>query len=375
MQDQMRQFRDYKVIAKQVESEVITSFVLEIPDGSSLLPYQPGQYLVFKFVLNGQTVLRNYSLSGDPDNPNQLRISVKHEPAPQGLAVPDGLGSSFWHKQLQVGDLVQAAGPLGDFYLDESTQRPVVLLSGGVGITPMLSMLQRLVKHTLRKVYFLHACENGAAHAFGAEVTTLARQRADVTVAFWYRQPLPSDSQQAWPYTEGLITQDSLQHCLPLDDYEFYLCGPSGFMQANYTLLRHLGVAAERIHYEFFGPATVLEQTRKTAEQAPMAASSRSMKALPPIAVSAADEALVMRFLPDGRQALWQDEYESLLEAAEQAGLDPNFNCRSGICGSCMCNLVAGEVEYFEEPLDTVPEGKVLLCCAKPKTAVVIDME
>lgn len=369
---QARQFRDYKVVAKQVESEVISSFVLETLDGSAVPAYQPGHYLVFKFIIAGQTVLRNYSVSGDPADPTQLRISVKHELAPPGLSVPDGIGSGFWHRQIQVGDRVQAAGPLGDFYLDESSQRPVVLLSGGVGITPMLAMLHRLVKGSSRPVHFMHACDNGAVHAFGAEVTALAAQRAGVQTVFWYRQPLAQDRQQPWSFIEGMVAKADLQRHLPLDDYEFYLCGPSGFMQSNYALLRELGVTADRIHYEFFGPATVLESTLQTTPAVLNPVQNRETTAG---VVPAMNNSQTLTFLPDGRQAQWQENCESLLVAAEDAGLQPAFNCRAGICNSCMCTLVSGEVEYFDEPLDRVPEGKVLLCCARPKTAVVIDIE
>ncbi|AQS51668.1 oxidoreductase [Paenalcaligenes hominis] len=379
---QARRFRDYKVIAKQAESHVITSFVLAPTDGMPLLPYKPGQYLVFRFSIDGQTVLRNYSVSGDPDQLGQLRISVKHETAPAGTEVPDGLGSSYLHHQVQVGDVLQAAGPLGDFYLDESSARPVVLLSGGVGLTPMLSMLHRLVNQSERKVHFMHACENGDVHAFGAEVMELVARRPNVHALFWYRAALAHDASRTWSFTEGLLTKEQLQRYLPLDDYDFYLCGPSGFMQANYALLRQLGVVAERIHYEFFGPATVLEQTVVDTDAVAQTASVLTAAAEPQPGLAAATapatvstDSNTLTFLPDGRQAQWQDDYESLLVAAEEAGLQPNFNCRSGICNSCMCTLVEGEVEYFEEPLDEVPVGKVLICCAKPKGAVVIEME
>lgn len=377
---QARHFREYKVVAKQAESQVITSFLLAPADGNPLLPYKPGQYLVFRFHIDGQTVLRNYSVSGDPDQLGQLRISVKHETAPAGTEVPDGLGSSYLHHQVQVGDMLQAAGPLGDFYLDESSARPVVLLSGGVGLTPMLSMLHRLVNQSERTVHFMHACENGDVHAFGAEVMDLVARRPHVQALFWYRAALEHDSTRTWPFTEGLLTKEQLQSYLPLDDYEFYLCGPSGFMQANYTLLRQLGVVAERIHYEFFGPATVLEQTvtevqTKAQPVSVLTAAAAPSAAPAPAKHRASAAANTLTFLPDGRQAHWQDDYESLLVAAEEAGLQPNFNCRSGICNSCMCTLVEGEVDYFEAPLDEVPAGKVLLCCARPKGAVVIEIE
>ncbi|WP_231691614.1 FAD-binding oxidoreductase, partial [Alcaligenes faecalis] len=255
-----RRFRDYRVLEKQRESEVITSFVLQPVDGV-MPPYQPGQYLVFRLEIDGQTVLRNYSVSGDPDCTDRLRISVKHEKAPAGSSVADGLASSYLHQQVQPGDVLSAAGPMGEFVLDESSQRPVVLLSGGVGQTPLLAMLHRLLKRSQRKVYVIHACDNSTVHAFADEMRELVAQREGVQLYFCYRNPTEDDEQTGLHHVAGLITREQLQRWLPLDDYEFYLCGPSAFMQSNYGVLRSLGVARERIHYEFFGPATVLENT------------------------------------------------------------------------------------------------------------------
>lgn len=371
-----RRFRPYTVVARHQESQLITSFVLEPADGQPVSSCQPGQYLVFRFTVNGQTVLRNYSVSADSAEQGQLRISVKHEQAPSGTDLPAGVGSSYLHEDIQIGDSLTAAGPMGEFVLDEESERPVVLLSGGVGITPLLCMLQRLVKHSTRKVYFLHACENGDLHAFGHEVQALAQSRVGVSAIFYYRRPSEADQRLPWSYMDGIISREHLQVLLPLDDYDMYLCGPSGFMQANYALLRSLGVAQERIHYEFFGPATVLETTvaqTQAVAQPPQAVSSPT----PPVAAvaSAALEGEQVKFLPDGRELPWQDNCESLLVLAEDAGLSPDFNCRAGLCNTCMCTLVSGTVEYFEEPLDEVPEGKVLLCCAKPKGPVVIALK
>ncbi len=369
-----RRFRDYRVLERRVESAVITSFVLEPADGEPIPAYRPGQYLVFRFQVDGQSVLRNYSVSGDPDAPERLRISVKHEKAPVGQSVPDGQGSSFLHTRVQVGDTLSAAGPMGDFVLDEDSDRPVVLMSGGVGLTPMLAMLHRLVGRSQRRVHFIHACENGAVHAFGDEVLELSTRRAGVQAYFCYRSPDEADVQRARHQVSGLISREQLQSWLPLDDYEFYLCGPGGFMQANYRLLRSLGVARERIHYEFFGPATVLEET--LTQGAAPGVDSVALEPVPAVPDAPATDVAeqTVTFMPDGRQAQWHDDCESLLVLAEESGLSPDYNCRAGLCNTCMCTLVSGEVDYFEEPLDDVPAGKVLLCCSRPKGPVVVDL-
>ncbi|OSZ35128.1 oxidoreductase [Alcaligenes faecalis] len=381
-----RRFRDYRVLEKQRESEVITSFVLQPVDGV-MPPYQPGQYLVFRLEIDGQTVLRNYSVSGDPDCTERLRISVKHEKAPAGSSVADGLASSYLHQQVQPGDVLSAAGPMGEFVLDESSQRPVVLLSGGVGQTPLLAMLHRLLKRSQRKVYVIHACDNSAVHAFADEMRELVAQRDGVQLYFCYRNPTEDDEQAGLHHVAGLITREQLQRWLPLDDYEFYLCGPSAFMQSNYGVLRSLGVARERIHYEFFGPATVLENTLAgdvaarvmQPEAGPAVLGGATASASAPESLAAVDGIVTdvtqtVTFLPDGRQAQWHEDCPSLLDLAEETGLSPDFNCRAGLCNTCMCTLVSGEVDYFEEPLDPVPEGKVLLCCSRPRGPVAVEL-
>ncbi|WP_336973662.1 2Fe-2S iron-sulfur cluster-binding protein [Alcaligenes sp. PF14] len=385
-----RRFRDYRVLEKLRESDVITSFVLEPVDGV-VPPYQPGQYLVFRLEIDGQTVLRNYSVSGDPDCTDRLRISVKHEKAPAGLNVADGVASTWLHQHVQPGDVLNAAGPMGEFVLDESSQRPVVLLSGGVGQTPLLAMLHRLLKRSQRKVYVIHACDNSAVHAFADEMRELVAQREGVQLYFCYRNPTEHDEQAGLHHVAGLITREQLQSWLPLDDYEFYLCGPSAFMQSNYGVLRSLGVARERIHYEFFGPATVLENTladdgaaSAVQDHVQPAPSSRvdanvleldsPVEAVRGDATAGEDAAQTVTFLPDGRQAQWHEDCPSLLDLAEETGLSPDFNCRAGLCNTCMCTLVSGEVDYFEEPLDPVPEGKILLCCSRPRGPVAVEL-
>lgn len=362
-------FRDYHVVAKVTESDVITSFTLALSDGAATPVYQPGQYLVFRLPVDGDTVLRNYSVSGDPADARVLRIAVKREPAPAALAhVPAGLGSNHLHDHVQVGDTLNAAGPMGDFVLSEDTQRPVVLLSGGVGLTPMMCMLHRLVKSSQRRVFFIHACENGKVHAFADEVQALASMREGVLVHFCYRNPEAAD--QGF-HSQGLLTRKQLQALLPLDDYDFYLCGPSAFMQANWRILRGLGVDKQRIHYEFFGPATVLEET----EQPEMVTALPAAPEPEPAVAGAAEGSLQVSFMPSGTTIAWTDECASLLELAELSGLNPNFNCRSGLCNTCMSTLVSGELEYFEPPLDDPPPGRMLLCCSRPLGPVVIEID
>ncbi|WP_442113738.1 FAD-binding oxidoreductase [Pseudomonas sp. NUPR-001] len=354
-------FARFEVTRKVQESASITSFVLEPAIDTGRVAFRPGQFIVVRIPqAEGPQLLRAYSLSSDPDDAAQLRISVKHERAPANAPeVPAGVGSSFLHEAVQVGEQLEIAGPAGNFFLDESSERPVLLFSGGVGLTPMVSMLHRLA-HSSRPVYFIHACENGAVHALRDEVLALAGARAGITVHFCYRLPSEHDLQQAHHHSSGLITRQTLQALLPLDDYDVYLCGPRPFMQANWRLLRELGIDKARIRYEFFGPATILDE-----DESPAAA---------PLIVPQAGTALSVRFEPGGPSVTWDDACPSLLDCAEQAGLTPAFSCRAGLCNSCLTPLLSGTVEYSEAPLMTPEPGQVLLCCARPTSAVVLGL-
>ena len=357
-------FRELRVVAKVRESAIITSFHLEPVQAEGWRPFEPGQFLIFRMPVQGGDgfVLRNYSVSCSPRQQGSYRITVKREAAPRG-DVPDGVSSSYLHDHVEVGDVLLAEGPRGDFVLDAESKRPVVLLSGGVGLTPLVAMLHALAA-TERKAFFIHACDHGDVHALRDEVTAIAASRPGIRAHFCYRFPTDEDKAAGYHHSEGVVTRELLQQLLPLDDYDFYLCGPSPFMQAVHSVLRGLGVPRQRIAYEFFGPATLLEAPTETAPAE-----------LPPTAPAiVSDGALTVEFRKSGRTAVWDATAESLLAFAEDQGLSPEFSCRAGICGTCKSHLVSGEVAYFEEPLDEPPPGDVLLCCSKPRGSIVLDL-
>lgn len=358
-------FRGLRVAAKIVESSLITSFHLEEADGSALPAFRPGQFLVFKIPSGDPKgyVLRNYSLSGSPDDHCHYRISVKREPS-AGPGLPVGQSSNYLHDNVCVGDVLIADGPRGEFVLDEASDRPVVLFSGGVGLTPMVAMLHALVNRSARRTLFLHACENGEVHALRDEVNGLISQRPGLSAHYCYRAPSAEDRIANRFDSEGFITRDVLQSLLCLDDYDFYLCGPPPFMQAMFQTLRGLGVAKDRIAYEFFGPATVLDAEVKSKPVAPTAGTT------PVPAVGA----ITVEFRKSGIVAEWNASAQSLLAFAEDHGLKPEFSCRAGICGTCTSRIISGEVSYFEDPLEDLAQGELLLCCSLPKTAIVLDL-
>ncbi|NML44230.1 NO-inducible flavohemoprotein [Ramlibacter sp. G-1-2-2] len=240
--------RAFRVARRVVESELITSFYLEPVDGRPLLRFVPGQYLTLVLEVDGEPMRRNYSLSDAPGKA-WYRISVKREEG--------GRVSNWLHAQAQAGTQVEVLAPAGDFQLDEAANddRPLVLVTGGVGITPAMSMLEAAAPSG-RPIRFIHAARHGGVHAFRARVDALAQQHANVEVLYVYDQPRPGDE----PHVTGVVTQELLAQQLPADrDVDVYFLGPKPFMQAVYRSGLALGVAQERLKYEFFGPLEELK--------------------------------------------------------------------------------------------------------------------
>lgn len=238
-----RGLRSFRVARRERESALITSFYLEPVDGGKLLAFTPGQYLTLVLTVDGEQVRRNYSLSDAPSKP-WYRISVKREDS--------GRVSSWLHEQAVVGTELQVQAPCGDFMLEQpaDAQRPLVLVTGGVGITPAMSMLEAAAPSG-RPIRFIHAARNGGVHAFRRRVDEIAANHGNVKVLYVYDQPLPEDR----PHATGLLSAELLGQQLPQDrDVDLYFLGPKPFMQAVYRNGLALGIAQDRLRYEFFGP-------------------------------------------------------------------------------------------------------------------------
>ncbi len=366
-------FHRYRVDRIVDESEIIKSFYLVAEDGAPLPEFLPGQFLTFKFTLpdQEQPIIRNYSLSSSSVNPQFYRISVKREPAPPNQSnLPEGLVSNYLHDSIKVGDCLVGSHPGGQFHLDTESDRPVVLLSGGVGVTPMISILHKLAAQGSRRVIYIHACENENVQAFKSEVQTLAENSSNITLHHCYRE----FGGQATNISQGLVDKNLLQQLLILDDYEFYLCGPPPFMSVMYKLIRELGVSAERIAYEFFGPATVLEKEFDTTVHAGEQTVTAHKEEKQSESQELTDQAIQVYFKNTGLTVSWDDQHDSILEFAEANGLEPDFSCRAGICSTCHCGMPEGEVEYIDDPLEMPEQGYVLPCISKPKSSIVIDL-
>jgi nitric oxide dioxygenase len=249
-------WRDFAVEGTTPESEVIRSFVLVPTDGRGVLRHRPGQYLTFTLDVPGAGHLkRNYSISSAPED-RAYRISVKREARP---GVPPGLASNWLHDHAGPGTVLKVAPPAGEFFLDEKDDGPVVLLSGGVGLTPMMSMLEAIVRSGGgRPTWYIHGAENGRVHAMGEHARELASQARNVTVRTFYNAPDPSDVVGRHYDERGLISADWLARNTPTQEAAYYFCGPRPFLRAMVGGLARTGVPLGHIRYEFFGPADEL---------------------------------------------------------------------------------------------------------------------
>ncbi len=349
-------FRRLTVTAIERESDSVISIQLDDPDGAPLPAARPGQYLTIRIEPGGaeRSMLRNYSLSGPPDA-DSYRITVKRE--------RDGAASGYLHGRLAVGDRLEIAAPRGAFILDES-QAPVLLISAGIGATPVLAMLHALAEeHSDRDVWWLHGARNGREHPFAAEARALLDSLPSAHAHICYSRPEPSDLQGRDFDDAGRLTASLLAQLeLPLDATA-YLCGPAPFMEEVSAGLAAIGLEAVDIHTEPFGPSP--SQTPGIAS-----APARAPHAPP----GGAGTGPTIEFARSDLALPWSDDFGSLLELAEACDVPVRWSCRTGVCHSCQTALIAGEVEYDPDPVEPPADGSALICCSRPRGAIVLDL-
>lgn len=344
-------YRRMRVIDVETHSSVIRSLTLAPVDGAGVAPHEAGQFLPIRVQLPGaaQPMARTYTLSDAP-NGRTYRLSIKRG-APGGV-------SQWLHDQAEAGTEFDALAPRGSFTLDLTSAQPLVLLSAGVGVTPMIAMLNALLVNDGRSryahpIHFIHGARDGAQQAFGAHLHALAQRHANLRVHVRFSAPGAADRLGGNHDSIGHIDIALLKSLLPLDDYLFYLCGPRAFMQELYEGLLSLGVRPARIHYEAFVPGTAL--------QAPAGAAP---------APASAEESVAVNFVRSAKQVRWTERDGSLLDLALAHGLHPPFSCRSGVCGTCAHRVLGGALRYVEQPLEqTLAElapDNALICCAQP---------
>jgi ferredoxin-NADP reductase len=363
--------RPFRVARRSYEDAAQTqcSFYLEPVDGVALAPFKPGQFLTFSLLLCAptqgaahgqsatQTVTRCYSLSDSPE-PNHYRVTIKRVPAPAqppGLAA--GLASNYFHDQVHAGDTLQLRAPAGHFHLDTESLAPVVLIAGGIGITPMFSMLRWCAaQQPARAVHLYYGVRNSAEHAYKDILEDLARASAQLHLHVVYSRPMPQDVLARDYQHPGHVDLALLKQTLPHGPHQFYLCGPTGLLESLVPALLQWGVAPADVHFEAFGPSSVRMPAAHTeAATAPSAT------------------ALEIQFTRSGRTLQWTGKQSNLLDFAEAHGIQVESGCRSGSCGSCVTTLAGGAVDYASAPdFDLAPQ-QCLLCVARPRAPLVLE--
>ncbi len=342
--------RDFRVAGVTRESTSIRSFVLEPVDGDELSGFLPGQFLALRLRPPGApaALLRSYSLAGAA-NGRGYRIAVKREAG--------GHGSAFLHDGVAVGDVLEIGAPRGDFTLDLNEQSSVVLLSAGVGVTPVLAMLEALARAgSERAVWWVHGARNGAEHAFAAEARQLVSRLSAAHSHVRYSRPRPDDREGVDYDAAGRIDLDALLALEVPRDADFYLCGPATFLRELTAALLGWAVQPDSLHREVFGP----EPREDAPDPHP-----------PPGPPGSGPE---VAFSRSALTIAWDERYGSLLELAEACDVPADWSCRTGVCHRCESGLVDGAVTYDPEPLDQPGAGQLLLCCARPRGPVTIDL-
>jgi ferredoxin-NADP reductase len=350
-------FRKFVVARKNMETSDICSFYLEPHDRRPLPSFMPGQYLTFRLNIPGQAkpVIRCYSLSDAPKAEN-FRVSIKKIGPPPGKADgKPGLVSSHFHDQIEQGDIVDVKAPAGQFFLDPAEDTPAVLIGGGIGVTPVLSMINALVDvNSQRNVWFFYGLRHGGEHVMAEHLRQIAEENPNMQVHICYSDPRDGEDKAGDHYDHAeRVSVDLLKRIVPMDTAHFYLCGPPPMMQSLVEGFHAAGVEDRRIHYEAFGPASV-----KTAAPAPAA-------------TAAAAGSFEIGFA-SGKKVPW-DGKSTLLEVAEAAGIRIDSGCRAGNCGTCITAIKQGTVNYPSPPGTTVEAGSCLPCVALPASNIVLD--
>jgi ferredoxin-NADP reductase/MOSC domain-containing protein YiiM len=348
-------FRQMRVAEIHKESDNVTSFVLAPIDAQPLPVFQAGQFVVLRLLVDPgkPPVLRSYSLSDLPVA-DHFRISVKSE--------SNGIGSSFLCDRAREGNLLDVSAPRGSFTLRPS-QSPVVLLSAGVGATPVMSMLHSLAaERSQREIWWIYGARNGAEHPFAEESRSLLQQLSRGRGYIVYSRRAATDRVGADFDALGHIDAALLERIGVSQHSDFYLCGPPSFLQNMRDGLRTWGVLAGNVHTEIFGSLEAITPGMAEVVHAP-----HLPKGPPGSGPS-------VSFARSGITAAWDPKFASLLELAEACDVPVRWSCRTGVCHTCMTGLIGGSIVYNPEPLERPAPGNVLVCCSQPNAGVALDL-
>ncbi|MGC1645896.1 MAG: MOSC and FAD-binding oxidoreductase domain-containing protein [Candidatus Sulfotelmatobacter sp.] len=348
-------FRQMRIANIHKESDSVSSFVLSPIDGQHLPVFQAGQFVVLRLLVEPgkPPVLRSYSLSDLP-GPDHFRISVKSE--------LNGTGSSFLCNRTKEGDVLDVSAPRGSFTLRPS-QNPVVLLSAGVGATPVMSMLHSLAaERSRREIWWIYGARNRVDHPFAEESRSLLKQLSRGRGYIVYSRPSAIDRVGEDFDAPGHIDTPLLERIGVSQSSDFYLCGPSSFLQNMRDGLRNWGVLAGNVHTEIFGSLEAITPGMAQVDHTPHLPQGPPGSG-PPVS-----------FARSGITVAWDRKFASLLELAEACDVPVRWSCRTGVCHTCMTGLIAGSIIYNPEPLERPAPGNVLVCCSQPNAGVILDL-
>lgn len=347
-------FRPLRVRDVVRETDTVTSILLVADDGRTLPPARGGQYLTVRVAGAGQPApVRSYSLSAATGS-GSYRLSVKRE--------THGLVSGYLHGSLRPGSLLDAAAPRGGFLLDDA-DGPVVLISAGIGVTPLLAMLAELAAdHSRREVWWLHGARSAAEHALADEAHHLLASLPDARERVYYSSP---DAARPAPAhaSAGRLTGDRIRGLGLPPDASAYICGPQAFMTDIRGALVAAGIQADHIHTETFGALGAIN---------PGLVDSTPTRPHPPPGPPGTGP--LVTFARSGLEVPFDAAHRSILELAERCGVPTRWACRTGVCHTCETALLSGAVTYSPDPLEPPAAGRVLICCARPTADVVLDM-
>lgn len=355
-------FRRFQIIFKVKEAQDIVSFYLAPVDGKPLPPFFPGQHLTFRLNIPGQPkpVIRCYSLSDSPNHSDYYRVTIKKQSPPKdAMDAPPGLSSSFFHDSLIERDYVDVGAPSGHYYLDMSKDTPLVLIGGGVGITPLLSMLNTITekndqgKLSNRETWFFLGCHNRQDHLMKEHLKRIAKTHKNVSLHVCYSDPIENDISGNGYHHNGRVTVELLKKVLPSNNFEFYFCGPPRMMGDLHEGLGEWGVPEDNLHFEAFNSSTI--NTIAGAE-------SKETKSSIKITFSQSQMTLP-----------WNPSSGSLLAFAEENGIMLPSGCRAGNCGSCLTPIKRGLVTYLVEPGKKPDARSCLTCISVPKTDLTLE--
>ena len=352
--------RKFTVTKKVLECQDVHSFYLVPHDGKPLPAYRPGQYLTFQLDIPGRDkpVVRCYSLSDSPNHPDYYRITIKKEKAPADRPdLPPGAASCYFADVVKEGDILNVKAPAGHFYLDMIKTNPIMLIAGGVGVTPMLSMARAVAASGMkREVWFIFGVRNGEEHIFKEEIEQLAAGHDHIRTQVFYSRPKPGEVKGRDYHREGRVTIEALKELVPSNNFEYYLCGNGSFMKSITDGLEAWGVPEKDIYFEAFGPATVKKKAAPAADTPAPGA---------PL--------FQITFSKSGKVLPWEPGLANLLDFARDKGVRIESGCCAGSCGSCVVAIKTGSVDYLKPP-DAEPEqGSCLTCICKPKSDLVLD--